>query len=128
MSYNILAFDPEATDDAHFPVWFDDQAEWAEPHSYDNPDVCVPALGAFYRELIARFPPLNGPDSPDDDALDADEGLEDRLTDYSVGRHVVYAAFGFSVAQEARDLFRRLAARHGLAVAEFGDRVSITRP
>lgn len=58
------------------------------------------------------FPPMNGDFAPDVDLLDEDENLERHVTDYSIGREVIYAAFAWSVADEAYDLMRKLAQKY----------------
>src|SRR5262245_33414372 len=63
MSYDILVFDP-----AHAPKereaflqWWNAQAEWSEPHPYNDPAFTTPSLRAWFMEMIERFPALNGP-------------------------------------------------------------------
>lgn len=58
------------------------------------------------------FPPMNGDFAPDVDLLDEDENLERHVTDYSIGREVIYAAFAWSVADEAYDLMRKLVQKY----------------
>ncbi|MCQ1957547.1 hypothetical protein NNX39_13680 [Arthrobacter sp. zg-Y826] len=128
MTYDILAFDPDSVTDADFPAWWDGQSSWSENHSYDDASVATRALRAFYNELISTFPPMNGPDSPTNEEIEDDPDLEDRLTDYSIGTAVVYAAFAWSQDSKARALFTSLAEKHGVAVALFGDGDKILRP
>lgn len=128
MSYDILAFDPSAVTDADFPAWWKQQSRWSEGHNYNDPTVTTPELQAFFAELTTTFPPMNGPDAPDDDALDADPDLEDRLVDYSVGTRLVYAAFPWSVAEQAAVRFLDLATAHGVAVADVSGDGSVYRP
>ena len=52
-------------------------------------------------EMKEKFPPMNGEYAPNDDALDDDENLELHMVDYSIGYNVIYAAFSWSVADEA---------------------------
>lgn len=113
MSYDIFAFAPESvpTDDVSFLAWFKKQAEWSEPHSYDDAAVTTPALSSFYRELIDTYPPLNGPD-----ATELDDDME--FADYSIGYSIIYVAFGWPVATQARDVFLRLGAEHKVGVCE----------
>ena len=49
MSYDLMVFAAEAApkDRAAFLEWYEGHAEWAEGHSYDNPDVSTPALKAW---------------------------------------------------------------------------------
>jgi hypothetical protein len=116
MSYDVFAFDAVGApaDDASLVAWFKDQAEWSEPHSYDDASVTTPALQAFYRELITTYPPLNGPDTPE-----FDDDIE--FADYSIGYSIVYVGFGWSMAQQARDAFLRLGAKHQVGVCEISE-------
>lgn len=125
MSYDIVAFDPAATADSGFADWCKRQTEWGEGHDYDDAEVTTPGLRAFYAELIETFPPMNGPDAS------GDESVEGMLADYSIGSGIVYVAFGWSRAGQAKGLFRDLAARHNVAVAWVSDpsgTMPITRP
>ncbi len=114
MSYDIFAFDPDtAPADANMLAWYQKQAEWSEPHSYDDPLVTTPKLRVFYRELIKVFPPMNGPDRPDDD--------EEADTDYAIGANILYVAFRWSKSRHAREVFLRLAQAHGVGVCEVSE-------
>lgn len=117
MSYDILAFDPQATTDEGFERWWDDRSQWTEDHSYADPQVTTPALRAFYQDLIPAFPPMNGPDAPSDEQIDEDPDLDARLTDYSIGSDLLYAAASWSKAEAVRGEFERLGRLHGVAVA-----------
>lgn len=115
MSFDLMVFEvskaPQNKKD--FMEWYKRQLEWSEDHDYDDAELTSPALRDWYYEMIASYPAMNGPDAPDDDALDADPDLEDRLTDYSVGHDVIYAAFAWSEAEKARELMWRLANKYG---------------
>ncbi|WAP50774.1 hypothetical protein OL239_12240 [Arthrobacter sp. ATA002] len=128
MTYDILAFDPDTVTDEDFPAWWEEQSSWHESHSYDDAAVTTPSLRTFYRELISVFPPMNGPDAPSNEKIDEDPDLESRLTDYTIGTAVVYAAFAWSQDGRARALFTSLASKHGVAVALFSDDIEILRP
>ena len=58
-------------------------------------------------ELIKVFPPLNGPLSSEQLPED-----EDSLTDYSVGKFIIYAAFRWSMEEAAYQTVFRLAEKH----------------
>ncbi|OBF87921.1 hypothetical protein A5791_18505 [Mycobacterium sp. 852002-51163_SCH5372311] len=122
MSYDLLAFDPGAAPgDDELLAWYQKQAEWSEPHSYDDPAVTTPGLRAFYRDLVKIFRPLNGPDAPvDDDSAD---------TTYAIGSSIVYVAFRWSKEEHAREVFLRLARVHGVGVCEVSETpAAIHRP
>jgi hypothetical protein len=40
---------------AQFIDWYEDQTEWAEGHSYDDPVVSTEKLRAFYMESFSHF-------------------------------------------------------------------------
>lgn len=121
ISYDILAFDPAATSDEDFPQWWAQQSEWGESHGYDDASMTTPALAAFYAELVQTFPDLNGSGA-------ANPTNSARVTDYSIGTSLVYAAFACSQAEAARAAFLEAAQRHGVAVALVSDDDSIIRP
>ena len=65
-------------------------------------------------EMKEKFPPMNGEYAPNLDPLDEDEAedLEQHTVDYSIGHEMIYAAFSWSVADEAYELMRSLAQKH----------------
>lgn len=105
-----MVFDPATAPGGEkaFMAWYEDKTRWNEGHSYEDPAVTTPALAAWFADMRERFPNLNGPGAPDDDELD------ERATDYSIGRTVIYAAFAWSEAEDAYALARRLAVKHGV--------------
>jgi hypothetical protein len=111
MSYDLMVFDPQVApkERVAFMAWFDEQSEWEEGHSYDNPEVCTPGLRAWFLDMIQTFPALNGPYATDD--LPEDEAS---ATDYSVGQSVIYAAFAWSKAELAYEAMFKLANKHGV--------------
>ncbi|AVP96852.1 hypothetical protein C7S18_06390 [Ahniella affigens] len=111
MSYDLMVFAPSAAPKkrAAFLDWYDEQSEWEEDHSYDNPDVSTPALRAWFMDMIKSFPALNGPFAANDSA-----DTEAAGTDYSIGRSVIYAAFPWSKAEQAYETMFALAEKHGV--------------
>ena len=112
MSYDLLVFEPTAAprNREQFTAWWHAQAEWSEPHSYNDPAVTSASLRDWYVEIRMTFPNLNGPGGPTDE-MDFDNP---RLTDYSIGKVVIYAAFPWSQAEVAYDLVRELAVKHNV--------------
>jgi hypothetical protein len=106
-----MVFESNAAPTSHlqFMDWYEQQTQWAESHSYDDPKVSTPKLRAWFMEIIQSFPPLNGPLSQDD--LPEDEAS---ATDYSVGKSVIYCAFAWSKAERAYDTVFKLAQKHGV--------------
>jgi hypothetical protein len=92
-----------------FMDWYEQQTQWAEGHSYDDPAVSTPKLRAWFMEIIKSFPPLNGPLSQDD--LPEDEAS---ATDYSVGKSAIYCAFAWPKAELEYETVFELAQKHGV--------------
>ena len=111
MSYDLMVFDASVapTGRPAFLAWYGQQTQWTETHGYNDPDVPTPPLRAWFQEMIQTFPPLNGPLGVSDDEVD-----NPKVTDYSVGQSVVYAAFAWSEAEAARRHTVRMAAKHGV--------------
>jgi hypothetical protein len=109
MSYDLMVFDPAAAPHTRedFLEWYERQTEWGEGHSYDDPQVTTPALAGWFAEISQSFPPMNGP-------LASNDYDDPKVTDYSIGRSVIYAAFAWSQAEAALQAVDRLAAKHGV--------------
>jgi hypothetical protein len=107
MSYYLMVFDPQAppSDLRGFMKWYEDQIQWSEDHGYNDPNVSAPELRAWLLEMIGRYPAMNGPHASDD--VD-----NPKVTDYCVGRSVIYAAFAWSEAEDAFKTMFRLAEKH----------------
>lgn len=118
MSYDIMVFDPEAAPKTKqaFDQWYQQQTQWAEDHNYDDPVVCPNQnLIDFFLELIKFYPAMNGPLSDDELMEQLDEqGLDAYMTDYSIGKHLIYGGFAWSLAQKAHELVTELAAKYNL--------------
>ena len=120
MSFDLMVFDAPAAPRSRkaFMGWYEKQTEWAESHGYNNPETPAPALQAWFRDIIKTFPPMNGP-------LASDDPDDPKVTDYSLGRSVIYGAFAWSEAEAAHQLAKELAAKHGVGFfdvsAEAGD-------
>ena len=61
--------------------------------------------------MIKLFPPMNG-DFDMDDALENDQELESRFTDYSIGKNLIYAGFVWTQAEAAYNTMLMLALKH----------------
>jgi hypothetical protein len=107
MSYDLMVFDVSAAPRSQqaFMDWYGKQTKWQESHGYNNPNIPAPALQTWFHEIIRTFPPMNGP-------LASNDHDDDRVTDYSLGRSVIYAAFAWSEADAAYQLVKELAAKH----------------
>lgn len=93
-----------------FMNWYGEQVKWSEDHQYNDSTVCSEGLQRFYTELSESFPSMN----VDDEIFEAMEEAwkDNRLTDYSLGSSIIYAAFAYSVANEAYAAMRELAIKH----------------
>jgi len=113
MSYDLMVFEPSVAprERMAFMEWYDKQTEWSESHGYNDPTVASPALQQWFDDMVRFYPPLNGPQASDD--FD-----NPKLTDHCIGRHVIYSAFAWSCAEDARRTMRSLAAKHGVGFFE----------
>ena len=109
MSYDLVVFDPQVAPRGRdeFLRWYDEQTAWPEGHSYDDPEVTTPALASWFADMSQGFPPMNG-------ALASNDYANLKVTDYAIGRSVIYAAFASSQGQLAYETVRRLAAKHSV--------------
>lgn len=127
MSYDLMVFEKEKAPKTkkNFMAWYEKQVEWSEDHDYQRISVSSPALQNWFMEMKKTFPPMNGEYAPSSELLDEDENLESYLTDYCIGRDVIYASFAWSVASEAYERMRSLAQKHNVGFfdvsAEDGD-------
>jgi hypothetical protein len=104
-----MVFDPKAAPRSRkdFLAWYELQTDWQESHGYDDPSVPSPELRAWFQEMILSFPPMNGP-------LAMDDFDNPKLSDYSLGRSVIYVAFNWSESENAYEHVVRLAGKYRL--------------
>lgn len=110
MSYDLMVFESSSAPrerDA-FMAWYRKQAEWSEGHDYQDPKVCPEKLRAWFLEMIEQWPQMNGAHASDDEIDNP------KLTDYSIGKEVVYACFAWSCAEEALGAMRASARKHDI--------------
>ncbi len=116
MSYDLMVFEKTKAPatQKEFMAWYEKQTEWSEEHDYQTISVSSPALQNWFMEMIERFPPMNGAYAPNLELLDeaVAEDLERHLVDYSIGHDIIYAAFSWSLAEEAYEQMRSLAKKH----------------
>lgn len=107
MSYDLMVFNKDAAPKtrADFMNWYQDQTEWTEEHSYDDPANTSEELRNWFMEMIQTFPAMNGPFASDDNP---------KVSDYCIGKDVIYVAFAWSLAEEAYDKMLALAEKHGV--------------
>src|SRR5262249_6690419 len=90
-----------------FRGWCEEQPGGPESHGYNTPEFPAPALQAWFRDIIKTFPPMNDP-------LARHEPDDSKVTDYSLGRSVIYGAFAWSEAEAAHKFVKELAAKHSV--------------
>ena len=114
MSYDLMVFEKAKAHNTKkkFMAWYEKQTEWGEEHDYQTISVSSPALQNWFMEMKETFPPMYGEYAPALELLDEDANLESHTVDYSIGHDVIYAAFSWSVADEAYELMRSLAQKH----------------
>lgn len=107
MSYDLMVFAPEAAPPkrAAFLDWYDQQTEWNEDQSWDDPARATPALQAFHAELAAEFPPVQ------------EDAGEDTGTEYTIGSALIYMSFlDWDKIDRAHEAVFSLAGKHGLGL------------
>jgi hypothetical protein len=109
MSYDLMVFRKEAAPKTRtdFKKWYQDQTEWTEEHSYDDPANTSTELRNWFMEMIQTFPAMNGPFASDDDD-------NPNVSDYSIGKDVIFVAFAWSLAEQAYTTMLKLAEKHGV--------------
>jgi hypothetical protein len=109
MSYDLMVFRKEAAPKTRtdFMLWYDNQTQWAEKHSYDDPANTSIALREWFMEMIKTFPAMNGPF--------ASEDYDDpKVSEYCIGKDVIYVEFPWSVSEQACNKMLELAEKHGV--------------
>lgn len=109
MSYDLMVFRKEAAPKsrAEFMEWYQNQTEWTESHSYDDPANTSEELRNWFLEMIQTFPAMNGPFASDDDD-------NPHVSDYSIGKDIIYIAFAWSLVEQAYHTTINLAEKHGV--------------
>lgn len=107
MSYDLMVFRPSSAPKKResFMDWYSKQTEWKEDHNYDDPKVSSEKMRNWFLDMIKTFPAMNGPYAIDD--ID-----NPKVTDYSIGRDVIYVAFAWSEAENAYPKMLELAEKH----------------
>lgn len=128
MSYDLMVFEKTKAPKTkkEFMEWYEQQVEWDEDHNYESPVVTTPNLHRWFMEIKDTFPPMNGEYAPDFETLDEEQ--ETYLTDYSIGKEIIYAAFAWSVADEAYNQMRHLAQKHDVGFFDASGDGSIILP
>ena len=112
VSYDLMIFEKTKAPTTKKILWYEKRVNWGEEHDYNTISVSSPSLQSWFMEMIETFPPMNGEYAPASELLDEDENLESHMADYSIGHDIIYAAFSWSVADEAYEQMRLLAQKH----------------
>ena len=109
MSYDLMVFEASKApkERKEFMEWYEQQTQWSESHNYLDHAVSSVPLQLWFEEMAKYFPPMNG-------ALASDDVDDPRVTDFSIGKDVIYSAFSWSVAEEAYPKMRELAIKHSV--------------
>lgn len=110
MSFDLMVFEPTSAPRTprEFFAWYERQIDWRDDRTYDDPGACAEALRAWFLEMIVDFPAAGGPHASDADSS--------RLSDYSIDRDIIYAAFPWSQADEAFERASALAIKYRLGI------------
>lgn len=108
-----MVFDPAEAprDRERFKEWYARTTGWSESQDYNDPNVTAPQPRAWYDDIRASFPNMNGLGAPTDDDL-MTLGVEDRLADYTFAHHAIHATFAWSEAESVYPVVRDLAVKH----------------
>lgn len=109
MSFDLMVFDPilAPKDNKEFMNWYRVQIKWLEKHSYQDHAVTTNQLKIWFSKIVEHYPPLNGP-------LASDKINNYKVTDYSIGKHMIYCGFSWEAADSALKIVRELAIKHGV--------------
>lgn len=124
MSYDLMVFEPlvPPRDREGFMAWFREQTSWSEGHDYNDPANTSPGLRAWFIDMTKGFPAMNGPYASKD-------YYNNRVSDYSHGRSIIYVAFAWSEAEAAYRTTFDLAKKHKLGFYDAsGDRGEVWMP
>ena len=107
MSFDLMVFNKKVApkNEPAFIKWYENQAEWSEEHSYDDPANTSDDLKNWFMEIIETFPAMNGPFATEDED-------DPKATDFCIGNNVIYAAFSWSEAEQAYETAYKLASKH----------------
>lgn len=130
MSYDLMVFEAKKApkEKREFLLWYFEQVKWEETHDYSDPSVSSKALQNWFFEMKETFPAMNGAYAPKDETLEQNPALEDYLTDYSFGQNIIYAAFAWSLSDEAYQRMRELAKKHNVGFFDVSGNSEVIYP
>src|ERR1700722_18292966 len=110
MSYDLMVFKVEDApkDRNDFIDWYRIQTSWQETHGYNDPANTAPELRNWFMEMVKSFPAMNGPFANNDIEKSSTQA------DYTIGKHMIYITFSWSLAESAYRLTRSLAQKYSI--------------
>lgn len=108
MSYSFMVFKKEAAPKTRkdFLNWYKHQTEWTEKHNYTDLANTSIELQNWFIEMIKTFPALKDPFTNNED----DKSVF--LTDYIIGKDIIYAVFSRQKTEQAYDTGLQLAKKY----------------
>ena len=103
MSFDLFVFERRSCINTSLDIFSYQEkfTEYTEDKDYNSLNGCSDVISSWAKKMFEKFPPMNGEYAPSDEIAYATEESENHLTDYSLGKHGVYCAFSYSVAEEA---------------------------
>ena len=111
MSFDLMVFVPDdapTSNPKEFMAWYWKQTDWSEDYDYSEPSNCSGSLRSWLTDMLSDFPLMNGP-------VGSSIQLDDpNVTDYSISKSIIYAAFSWASADAAYERVLHLAKQHKL--------------
>ena len=113
IDFYVLAFDIGVAPNnrKEFLEWKEQQMEWKEEHDYNNINISSNNLKNWYMDIINKFPPIIEDLENYDEEFEKNENNE-YLTEYSIGKNIIYSIFNWRKAEEAFELIKILSEKH----------------
>jgi len=110
-----MVFDPSAppSDRAGFLAWYSSVARLGDGKLSSDPVVAVPALQAWYRDMLKHFPSAIAADGSR--VIDLDD---DKHAEYRFAEQAAFAGFRWEVSRHAHRQASKLAMLHNLGFFE----------
>lgn len=118
MSYDLMIIEknsmPKTSEEFH--QWIEEKTNYDQDWDYNDVEKTTSRLKEWYMEMIQYFPPMNGPYALAQEELEADDDLEERVTDYTIGDTFIYASFAYSQEETALSIARKLCLKYELVL------------
>ena len=118
MSFDLFIFERRKNIKTSLDVFAyqEEFMEYNEDKDYDSLNGCSDIVSSLAKKMFEKFPPMNGEYAPPDEAAFASEDSENHLADYSLGKHGIYCAFSYHVAEEALEYVKSIAQEYEVGV------------